>query len=250
MTTTEPAAQPEAKASDELIRAALSEVYDPEIGIDIVSLGLIYGTNIDDDGLLTIDMTLTTPYCPIGPDHRDAGTRGLRAAAGGARRAHQPRVDAAVGSAHDGVGRGPARARHLLTSTPDARSGIVGAMERVFTHRGGHGAAAAAHRAAHRAADRAPDGDRARWRAATHTVSSNGSAAAAVTASGPDARGRTPQRRGRGSRGDPARPGDRPRGLRRRFARASRSISAGGSARSASRIFHPRDTGFMGRQPL
>ena len=57
----------EAKASDELIRAALSEVYDPEIGIDIVSLGLIYGTNIDDDGLLTIDMTLTTPYCPMGP---------------------------------------------------------------------------------------------------------------------------------------------------------------------------------------
>ena len=49
------------------IRAALSEVYDPEIGIDIVSLGLIYGTNIDDDGLLTIDMTLTTPYCPMGP---------------------------------------------------------------------------------------------------------------------------------------------------------------------------------------
>ncbi len=63
----EPAAPKEAKASDELIRAALSEVYDPEIGIDIVSLGLIYGTSIDDDGLLTIDMTLTTPYCPMGP---------------------------------------------------------------------------------------------------------------------------------------------------------------------------------------
>ena len=37
-----------ARASDELIRAALSEVYDPEIGIDIVSLGLIYGTHLDD----------------------------------------------------------------------------------------------------------------------------------------------------------------------------------------------------------
>ena len=56
-----------AKASDELVRAALSEVYDPEIGIDIVSLGLVYDTRIDDDGLLTIDMTLTTPYCPLGP---------------------------------------------------------------------------------------------------------------------------------------------------------------------------------------
>jgi metal-sulfur cluster biosynthetic enzyme len=57
----------DAKASDELIRAALSEVYDPEIGIDIVSLGLVYDTRLDDDGLLTIDMTLTTPYCPLGP---------------------------------------------------------------------------------------------------------------------------------------------------------------------------------------
>lgn len=68
VSTTEPAAgMKEAKASDALVRAALSEVYDPEIGIDIVSLGLIYDTNIDDDGLLTIDMTLTTPYCPMGP---------------------------------------------------------------------------------------------------------------------------------------------------------------------------------------
>lgn len=57
----------EARASDELVRAALSEVYDPEIGIDIVSLGLIYGTHLDDSGMLTIDMTLTTPYCPLGP---------------------------------------------------------------------------------------------------------------------------------------------------------------------------------------
>jgi metal-sulfur cluster biosynthetic enzyme len=55
-----------AKASPELVLAALSEVYDPEIGIDIVSLGLIYGSHIDDDGLLTINMTLTTPYCPMG----------------------------------------------------------------------------------------------------------------------------------------------------------------------------------------
>jgi metal-sulfur cluster biosynthetic enzyme len=54
-------------ASDELVRAALSEVYDPEIGIDIVSLGLVYDTRIDDEGVLTIDMTLTTPYCPLGP---------------------------------------------------------------------------------------------------------------------------------------------------------------------------------------
>ena len=56
-----------ARASDELVRAALSEVYDPEIGIDIVSLGLVYGTHFEDDGTLVIEMTLTTPMCPLGP---------------------------------------------------------------------------------------------------------------------------------------------------------------------------------------
>ena len=57
----------EARASDELVLAALSEVYDPEIGIDIVSLGLVYGSHFEDEGTLVIDMTLTTPYCPLGP---------------------------------------------------------------------------------------------------------------------------------------------------------------------------------------
>jgi len=52
--------------SDETIREALCEVYDPEIGIDIVSLGLVYGTTMDDQGKLTVDMTLTSPYCPMG----------------------------------------------------------------------------------------------------------------------------------------------------------------------------------------
>jgi metal-sulfur cluster biosynthetic enzyme len=54
------------KASPELIRAALGQVYDPEIGIDIVSLGLVYDVDLDDAGLLSVDMTLTSPYCPLG----------------------------------------------------------------------------------------------------------------------------------------------------------------------------------------
>jgi metal-sulfur cluster biosynthetic enzyme len=71
-TTTQSAQPAEAdqqpgKASDEMIRAALGQVYDPEIGIDIVSLGLVYDTHLDEQGSLTIDMTLTTPYCPLGP---------------------------------------------------------------------------------------------------------------------------------------------------------------------------------------
>ena len=54
------------KATPEVIRAALGQVYDPEIGIDIVSLGLVYDVALDDAGLLDIDMTLTSPYCPLG----------------------------------------------------------------------------------------------------------------------------------------------------------------------------------------
>ena len=42
----------------------LKTVYDPEIPVDIYSLGLIYKIDLDDDGNLTVDMTLTAPNCP------------------------------------------------------------------------------------------------------------------------------------------------------------------------------------------
>jgi len=46
----------------------LKSVYDPEIGLDIVNLGLIYRLDIsDDDKSVEIDMTLTSIGCPIGP---------------------------------------------------------------------------------------------------------------------------------------------------------------------------------------
>ena len=54
------------EALESMVRDALSEVYDPEIGIDIVSLGLYYGCRLDDDGTLQLDITLTSPYCPLG----------------------------------------------------------------------------------------------------------------------------------------------------------------------------------------
>ncbi len=44
--------------------AMLRTVFDPEIPVDIYSLGLIYGINIDDDANLVVDMTLTAPNCP------------------------------------------------------------------------------------------------------------------------------------------------------------------------------------------
>jgi FeS assembly SUF system protein len=47
------------------IVAALKTVYDPEIPADIYELGLIYRIDVDDDRNVAIDMTLTTPGCPV-----------------------------------------------------------------------------------------------------------------------------------------------------------------------------------------
>ena len=45
---------------------ALSNVIDPELGLDFVELGLIYGLEID-ESTVNVTFTLTTPACPIGP---------------------------------------------------------------------------------------------------------------------------------------------------------------------------------------
>lgn len=47
------------------IVTALKTVFDPEIPADIYELGLIYKIDIDDDKLVSIDMTLTAPGCPV-----------------------------------------------------------------------------------------------------------------------------------------------------------------------------------------
>jgi metal-sulfur cluster biosynthetic enzyme len=51
--------------SEELILEALKEVIDPELGINVVDLGLIYSVEIEENGRITIAMTLTTPGCPL-----------------------------------------------------------------------------------------------------------------------------------------------------------------------------------------
>lgn len=49
----------------EAVIAALKEIYDPEIPVNIYDLGLIYGVEIDADGGAVVTMTLTTPHCPV-----------------------------------------------------------------------------------------------------------------------------------------------------------------------------------------
>jgi metal-sulfur cluster biosynthetic enzyme len=66
VTTT--AAEPEAEeVSQEIqdILEALRDVVDPELGINVVDLGLIYGVDLDEARIATIDMTLTSAACPL-----------------------------------------------------------------------------------------------------------------------------------------------------------------------------------------
>ncbi|WP_421664053.1 metal-sulfur cluster assembly factor [Lysinibacillus telephonicus] len=51
----------------ESILGALENVIDPELGIDIVNLGLVYEVDLNEEGLATITMTLTSLGCPLGP---------------------------------------------------------------------------------------------------------------------------------------------------------------------------------------
>ena len=85
----DPAPSPEAASAipeEELQRItadvvkSLKTVYDPEIPVDIYELGLIYKVDLDDERLLTIDMTLTAPGCPVAgemPGWVEGAVRGI-----------------------------------------------------------------------------------------------------------------------------------------------------------------------------
>lgn len=49
----------------EQILERLSSVIDPELGVSVVDLGLIYGVEVGDEGDVKIKMTMTTPHCPL-----------------------------------------------------------------------------------------------------------------------------------------------------------------------------------------
>jgi metal-sulfur cluster biosynthetic enzyme len=58
------------------IRSALRGVIDPELGVNIVDLGLVYGIEVDGNDI-AVEMTMTTPSCPLGEYLTDSVERAL-----------------------------------------------------------------------------------------------------------------------------------------------------------------------------
>ncbi len=53
------------RAADDDVLEAMKDVVDPELGINVVDLGLVYGAQVHEDNTVTLDMTLTSAACPL-----------------------------------------------------------------------------------------------------------------------------------------------------------------------------------------
>lgn len=67
--------------TEDLVKLALRKVKDPELNLNIVDLGLVYDIRVEGSSV-SVDMSLTTPACPSGPELMDDATRALRGIAG------------------------------------------------------------------------------------------------------------------------------------------------------------------------
>ena len=70
-------ARGEGLPSNDDVLETLRSVYDPELGINVVDLGLVYGVTLDDDNSAVIDMTLTSAACPLTDVIEDQTTSAL-----------------------------------------------------------------------------------------------------------------------------------------------------------------------------
>jgi len=67
--------------SEDVVRVALRKVKDPELNLSIVDLGLVYGVDVS-DGEVHVQMTLTSPGCPSGPEIVSDAQRAVEAVEG------------------------------------------------------------------------------------------------------------------------------------------------------------------------
>jgi metal-sulfur cluster biosynthetic enzyme len=71
------------KASHDDVEEAMKDVVDPELGINVVDLGLVYGVHVDDENVVTLDMTLTSAACPLTDVIEDQTRQALTTGPGG-----------------------------------------------------------------------------------------------------------------------------------------------------------------------
>lgn len=64
--------------TEDNVKEALKQVDDPELGINIVDLGLVYEVHLEEQKNVQVVMTLTTPFCPIGPSIKQQITQVLK----------------------------------------------------------------------------------------------------------------------------------------------------------------------------
>ncbi|MFY1672008.1 metal-sulfur cluster assembly factor [Plantactinospora sp. WMMB334] len=65
------------------VEEAMRDVVDPELGINVVDLGLVYGVHVDDENVATLDMTLTSAACPLTDVIEDQARQALTTGPGG-----------------------------------------------------------------------------------------------------------------------------------------------------------------------
>jgi metal-sulfur cluster biosynthetic enzyme len=70
-------------ATEDDVTEAMRDVVDPELGINVVDLGLLYGVQLTGDGTVTLDMTLTSAACPLTDVIEDQTRQALTAGPGG-----------------------------------------------------------------------------------------------------------------------------------------------------------------------
>jgi metal-sulfur cluster biosynthetic enzyme len=71
------------KAAVDDVEEAMKDVVDPELGINVVDLGLVYGIHVDEENVATLDMTLTSAACPLTDVIEDQAKQALCGGPGG-----------------------------------------------------------------------------------------------------------------------------------------------------------------------
>ena len=104
----------EPRPDEAAVREALKHVIDPEVGLNIVDLGLVYGIRID-DRLVHLTMTMTTPACPLSEHIKQDATQSVLAACPGA-------VDVAIELVWD-----PPWSSHMMSQAAKQQMGWAGA---------------------------------------------------------------------------------------------------------------------------